>query len=80
MFSVKFLSFVYRQTMLTVCREFQILFNETREKALKAVAFSKTLRKDLENGAFKEGISPKCNAIIAEALEELKVRGMPLLT
>jgi hypothetical protein len=62
--------------MLTVCREFQILFNETREKALKAVAFSKTLRKDLENGAFKEGISPQCNGMIAEALEELKVREM----
>ncbi|XP_033609208.1 mitogen-activated protein kinase kinase kinase 4 isoform X3 [Cryptotermes secundus] len=61
-----------KQAMLTVCREFQILFNETREKALKAVAFSKTLRKDLENGAFKEGISRQCNAVIAEALEELK--------
>jgi hypothetical protein len=62
--------------MLTVCREFQILFNETREKALKAVAFSKTLRKDLENGTFKEGISPQCNAVIGEALEELKVSGL----
>jgi len=62
--------------MLAVCREFQILFNETREKALKAIAFSKTLRKDLENGVMKEGISPQCNAIIAEALEELKVSGL----
>jgi hypothetical protein len=65
--------------MLTVCREFQILFNETREKALKAVAFSKTLRKDLENGAFKEGISPDCNTVIDEALEKLKVRRMNML-
>jgi hypothetical protein len=62
--------------MLTVCREFQILLNETRKKALKAVAFSKTLRKDLEDGAFKEGISPQCNAVIADALEKLKVRGL----
>jgi len=62
--------------MLVVCREFQILFNETREKAVKAIAFSKTLRKDLENGVMKEGISPQCNAIIAEALEELRVSGL----
>jgi hypothetical protein len=62
--------------MLAVCREFQILFNETREKAFKAIAFSKTLRKDLENGVLKEGISPQCNAIIVEALEKLKVSGL----
>jgi hypothetical protein len=43
---------------------------------LKAVAFSKTLRKDLEHGALKEGISPQCNAVIGEALEELKVSGL----
>ena len=43
---------------------------------MKAIAFSKTLRKDLENGALKEGISPQCNAVIAEALEELKVSGL----
>jgi len=65
--------------MLAVCREFQILFNKTREKALKAIAFSKTLRKDLENGVMKEEISPQCSAIIAEALEELKVSGLPSL-
>jgi hypothetical protein len=62
--------------MLMVCREFQILFNETRERALKALAFSKTLRKDLENGTFKEGISSQCNAVIGEALEQLKVNGL----
>jgi hypothetical protein len=62
--------------MLAVCREFQILFNETREKALKAIAFSKTLRKALENGVLKEGISPQCNAVIVRALEELKVSGL----
>lgn len=61
-----------KQAMLAVCREFQILFNETRDKAVKAIAFSKTLRKDLENGVMKEGISPQCSAIIAEALEELR--------
>ena len=65
--------------MLAVCREFQILFNETREKALKAIAFSKTLRKDLENGVLEEGISPQCSAIIAEALEEIKVNGLQSL-
>ncbi|XP_069698248.1 mitogen-activated protein kinase kinase kinase 4 isoform X1 [Periplaneta americana] len=61
-----------KQAMLTVCREFQILFNETREKALKAIAFSKTLRKDLEEGTFKEGIRQECLLLICEALEELK--------
>lgn len=77
MFSIKpILILCCRQAMLAVCREFQILFNETREKALKAIAFSKTLRKDLENGVLKEGISPQCNAIIAEALEELTVSGL----
>jgi hypothetical protein len=62
--------------MLAVCREFQILFNETREKALKAIAFSKTLKKDLENGVLKDGISPECNAVIVAALEELTVSGV----
>ncbi|KAJ9598147.1 hypothetical protein L9F63_026746, partial [Diploptera punctata] len=61
-----------KHAMLMVCREFQILFNETREKALKAIAFSKTLRKDLEDSNFKEGISPECNFVIAQSLEELK--------
>jgi hypothetical protein len=46
---------------------------------LKAIAFSIIFRKDLENGAMKEGISPQCNAIIAEALEELKVSGLLFL-
>lgn len=33
------------------CRAFQSVFHEARERALKAVSFSKTLRKDLEVSA-----------------------------
>ena len=64
----------YRHAMLMVCREFQILINETREKALKAIAFSKTLRKGLEDSDFKQEINPECNVVITKSLEELKVR------
>ena len=37
-----------RKALFEAFRGFQMLFEETRERALKAVAFGKLLRKDLE--------------------------------
>ena len=37
--------------MYEACRGFQSVFGEARERAIKALAFAKTLRKDLEVSA-----------------------------
>lgn len=37
--------------MLEACRGFKHLFNEARERASKALGFTKKLRNDLENAA-----------------------------
>ena len=37
--------------MLEACRGFKLLFNEARERASKALGFTKKLQNDLENAA-----------------------------
>jgi mitogen-activated protein kinase kinase kinase 4 len=44
--------------MLMACRGIQSVFHEARERALRAVAFAKTLRKDLEIAASFELLAP----------------------
>ena len=41
----------FRHQVYEACRGFQSVFGEARERAIKAVAFAKTLRKDLEVAA-----------------------------
>lgn len=41
----------FRHQVYEACRGFQAVFGEARERALKALAFAKTLRKDLEVAA-----------------------------
>ncbi|XP_049939411.1 mitogen-activated protein kinase kinase kinase 4 isoform X1 [Schistocerca serialis cubense] len=67
-----------KQTALSVCREIQFLYTEARDRALKALAFAKTLRKDLENPEFLSSIHPSCSVIIAGSLQELKARAVSL--
>ena len=43
--------FVYRKTLFEAFRGFQSLFGEARERSVKAIAFAKLLRKDLEVSA-----------------------------
>ena len=43
--------FLYRRKVLEACRGFKHLFNEARERASKALGFTKKLRNDLENAA-----------------------------
>ena len=40
-----------RRKVLEACRGFKHLFNEARERASKALGFTKKLRNDLENAA-----------------------------
>jgi len=40
-----------RHQVYEACRGFQAVFGEARERAVKALAFAKTLRKDLEVSA-----------------------------
>ena len=51
----KFYSFLVccfdRRKVLEACRSFKHLFNEARERASKALGFTKKLRNDLENAA-----------------------------
>jgi mitogen-activated protein kinase kinase kinase 4 len=42
---------VFRHQVYEACRGFQVVFVEARERAQKALAFAKTLRKDLEVSA-----------------------------
>ncbi len=47
----KVLLFFSRHQVYEACRGFQSVFGEARERAIKALAFAKTLRKDLEVSA-----------------------------
>jgi MEKK4 N-terminal len=42
------LEYFSRQSILSACRNIQTIFHEARERALRAISFAKTLRKDLE--------------------------------
>ena len=42
---------LYRRKVLEACRGFKLLFNEARERASKALGFTKKLQNDLENAA-----------------------------
>ncbi|XP_059490886.1 mitogen-activated protein kinase kinase kinase 4 isoform X2 [Neocloeon triangulifer] len=41
-------AFDHKQSILSACRNIQNIFHEARERALRAISFAKTLRKDLE--------------------------------
>ena len=43
--------FINRRKVLEACRGFKHLFNEARERASKALGFTKKLRNDLENAS-----------------------------
>ena len=52
-----------RHQVYEACRGFQAVFGEARERALKALAFAKTLRKDLEVSA-EFSVNPGANTEI----------------
>ena len=52
-----------RHQFYDACRGFQAVFGEGRERALKALAFAKTLRKDLEVSA-EFSVNPGANNAI----------------
>lgn len=56
--------------MFAVCRELQSVFNEERERTMKTISFTKTLRKDLvccKNDQNDDDCS------IAKNIEDIKV-------
>ena len=46
-----FLFYLFRKILFEALRNYQSLFVEARERAVKAIAFAKILRKDLEVAA-----------------------------
>ncbi|KAK7873883.1 hypothetical protein R5R35_005744 [Gryllus longicercus] len=58
-----------KHDVMLICREFQTLFNELRQKSYKAIFFSRTLVKDLERDDCDES---SLDSSLREALEELK--------
>ena len=64
----------YRRKILEACRGFKHLVNEARERASKALGFTKKLRNDLENAAkFSIDIGSACLLAKLKATEHVQV-------
>lgn len=67
-----------KHAVMIVCREFQTLFNELREKTMKTVSFTKTIVRDLEREEFFQKLQVTTCITLCKALEELKSESLAL--
>lgn len=74
-FYVRYSFFIFfRESMFVVCRELQSVFNEERERTMKTISFTKTLRKDIVccNNSQDECIKENIMDDIKNAVVKLK--------
>lgn len=60
---------IFRESMFYVCRELQSVFNEERERTMKTISFTKTLRKDICCKNSEDG----ADCIDTKTMDDIKV-------